>query len=182
MEDLAPETKVKIYHLILSRYKEHIEKHERSSLSELRQMITPYNDFIKSLRDKIIEDLQPYSYEKHFFSAVQKVTEYIRSIKNIKLDIVFWMSFEELDSLKAGPLIDQAIFLTSLLRSLGSNDTKVYISFLGKIYVGFSWNNTHYLINPESGSLLSGSDAENAFVEDHLRYVFNDLSFESLEE
>lgn len=181
MDNLDSERKLKVYEMILSRYKTIINEKENRSVSEIRQLISPYDDYIKSLRDRIIEELQPYVYEKHFFSAVQKCVNYIKSIYNLRLPVVFWMTFQELDELKAGPLTDQCVLLCSLLRALGSNDAKVYFT-QSKKYVGFRINNESYLIDPESGSLFRGSDAENAFKEDKLKYAFSDLYFESFEE
>jgi len=94
MESLDVERKLKIYNLILSRYSDVINEKENRSISEIRQLISPYTDEVKSLRDKIISPIQPYLYEKHFFSAVQKCVAYIKSIHNLKLPVKFWMTFE----------------------------------------------------------------------------------------
>ncbi len=181
MQELDPERKLRVYELIISRYKEIINKEESRSLSELRQKISPYNDFIRSLVEKLIPELQPYSYEKHFFSALQKCIDYIKEIYNLKLPIQLTLEFKEIDELKAGPVLDQALLFCSLLRSLGSPDARVYIT-QAKYYVGFKFNDESYLVDPESGSILRGADAENAFKEDKLKCTFNDLYFETFDE
>ncbi|MBN2478520.1 hypothetical protein JXB01_04495, partial [Candidatus Micrarchaeota archaeon] len=94
MEKLDPESKIKLYELIINRYKEKINEEEKLSISEIRQRISPYNEFIKSLKEKIISDLQPYSYERHFFSAVQHTVDYIKNIRNVNMPVTFWLSFE----------------------------------------------------------------------------------------
>lgn len=181
MEELDPERKLRVYELIISRYKEIINKEESRSLSELRQKISPYDEFTKSLVERLIPELQPYSYDKHFFSALQKCIDYIKEIHNLKLPIQLTMSFKEIDELKAGPVLDQALLFCSLLRALGSPDAKVYVTH-EKYYVGFKFSEESYLVDPESGSILRGADAESAFKEDKLKCAFNDLYFETFEE
>ncbi len=181
MSNSDSEKKLRVYELILSRYKNQINEKEDKSLSEVRKLVSPYSDSLKSIKEKILKDLQPYVYEKHFFSAVQKCVDYIKSIENIYFPVHFWMSFEELDQFQAGPIMDQAILLCSLLRSLGSSDAKIYKTE-DKIYVGFKTNDESYLIDPRTGSMLRGIDAESAFKEDNLRYAFSDSYFESFEE
>jgi hypothetical protein len=182
-DDLADmETKLKIYTLITNRYKDIIAEKERRSVSELRQRTSPYNDFVKKLREPLIQDLKPYEYGKHFFIATQRAINYIRQIRNIELRLTFWMSFEEIDELKAADTMDKAILLTALLRSLGSEDAKVYVTRSQRVYVGFKWEGISYLVDPKTGSLLGGPDADNAFLKDPLSYIFSDLHFENFED
>ncbi|MFA5050123.1 MAG: hypothetical protein WC501_03890 [Candidatus Micrarchaeia archaeon] len=181
MDCLDTERKVKIYELILSRYRELIKEKEERSISEIRQMINPYDDFVKSLRDDIIRDIQPYLQEKHFFSAVQKCTDYIKSIYNLKLPVIFYLTFKEIDELKVAPILDQSVLLCSLIRSLGSENAKVHIMNSNKIYVGFDFEFERYLIDPESGTLFRGGDVEAIFKSDKPSYSFSDLHFESFE-
>lgn len=176
------ETKLKLYMLIVNRYKDVISKSEEKSISEIRQRCSPYNDFIRKLRDQLIADLHSYEYDTHFLQALQRVINYIKGIKNFEFLLTFWMSFEEINELKAAPLMDKSLLLTALLRSLDSPDAKVYVTRSKKIYVGFRWGDSAYLIDPMTCSLLSGDFAEKAFVSDPLAYIFSDLNYESFEE
>lgn len=173
------ETMLKIYKQILQRHGKNISEKEHLSISELRQRISPYNKFIRELRERLLSSLQPYDYHTHFFSAVQRAIEYIKGIKNVELPFTFWLTFEETDSIKAAPLIDQALLLAALLRSLESESVKVMITRSKKPYVYFEWENEKYLINPESGSLLRGNDTKKPFSKDPMAYAFSDLFFES---
>ncbi|MEW6528261.1 MAG: hypothetical protein AB1391_00065 [Candidatus Micrarchaeota archaeon] len=179
---LDNETKLKIYELILLRYREKIEENEHKSISELRGHISPYNEFVKQLNERLCFELKPYEYEKHFPVAVQNCVDYIKSIKNIELPVSFWIDFKTMDELKAGDLIDQALLLTSLLRSFGSPTAKILITKSKKVYVGYEWKGERYIINPESGSVLSGDDLEKTFVGDNVIYAFSDIYFEAYEE
>lgn len=179
MEKDEDGVKLKLYELIISRYREKIEESENRGISELRTRISPYNEFVKQLNERLCSELTPYEYEKHFPIAVQKAIEYIKSIKNIELPVTFWLEFETIDELKAGNLIDQALLLTSLLRSFGSQNAKIFITKSKKVYVGYSWKDEQYLINPESGSLLRGEDVQTVFFNDSVLYTFSDLCFET---
>ncbi len=177
-----PEDKLlKLYSLVIQRYAAIISEKEYASVSELRHRISPYNEFIRKLRARLLADLQPYDYEKHFFSALERIVEYIKSIENIELPVTFWMKFEELDSIKAGGLFDQALLLCALLRSLESK-ASVLLTKSKKPYVSFEWQGEKYLLNPESGSMLVGADAIALLAKDPLACAFNDLFFESYEE
>lgn len=177
--DADNETKLKIYELIISRYKDKIEENEHKSISELRERISPYNDFVKQLGEKLSADLKPFEYEKHFPSALQNCVEYIKGVRNIELPVSFWIDFKIMDELKAGDLIDQALLLTSLLRFFGSPSAKMSITKSRKVYVGYEWKGEQYLINPESGSVLSGEDVQKAFADDALVYSLSDVYFET---
>ncbi len=173
------EVKLKIYELILSRYKERIEEGEHKSISELRERISPYNDFVKQLAERLSAGLRPYEYEKHFTAALQNSVEYIKSLRNVELPVSFWIDFKTMDELKAGDIIDQALLLTSLLRSFGSPTAKMLITKSRRVYVGYEWKGEQHMVNPESGSVLSGEDVQKAFSEDPLVYAFSDVYFET---
>jgi hypothetical protein len=168
---------------MVNRYKDLISEKENRSISEIRQRVSPYNnDFLKSLRDRLLNDMKYYEFNKDFFTALQRTLTYIREITNVETLIPFWMSFEEIDQLKAADIMDKAILFAALLRSFESNDARVYVTKSKRIYVGFSFNKMPYLVDIRNGSLIGGPDADNAFLKDSLSYVFSDLHFESFED
>ncbi|MFA5077187.1 MAG: hypothetical protein WC488_02060 [Candidatus Micrarchaeia archaeon] len=175
----SSEARTRIYELIISRYKELIEQNEHKSVSELRERISPYNEFIRKLNERLSEDLKPYEYERDFEKAVRNCINYIKGIENVEPPVSFWIDFETMDRLKAGDVTDQALLLASLLRSFGSPTAKVLIARSRKIYVGYEWKGEQHIINPESGSLLSGEDVQKLFLEDPLAYAFSDFYFET---
>jgi hypothetical protein len=181
-ETLSVELKLKVYKLIVDRYTQMICKEEEKSVTEIRSRISPYDDFVKSIKDKLISGFSPYEYEKNFFQAVQSAIEYINSIKTFRAIPVFWMSFAEIDEHKVASAMDKALYLAAILRALESKDVKVMVSKKENVYVGFSFEGKDFLIVPESGSLLSGEDAKSRFLDDPLSYVFSDLFYENYEE
>ncbi|HLC68474.1 MAG TPA: hypothetical protein VJH24_01430 [Candidatus Bilamarchaeaceae archaeon] len=173
---------LKLYERIIQRYNRMISEKEDLSVSELRRRISPYNEFIRKLRARLIRDLQPYDYQKHFFSALQRSIAYIKEINNVELPLTFWLTFEEIDQIKAAPIMDQALLLATLLRSLEAKEVKVMVLRSRHPYVYFEWNNEKHLVNPQSGSLLRGEDVGKTLSADPVAYAFSDLFFESYEE
>lgn len=182
VKDLEDEKKIKIYELVLERYGKVIAENEEQSVSEVRQKVSPHNDFIKSTRDELIKDYLPYRYEEHFFSAVQKLVEYFQQIKTCSFPFTFWMKFEDIHELKVGNRMSKAIYFTAILRSLDSKDAKVIVTKSGIYYVAFKWKDKEYFIKPASGSMLANEDVKKIVDEDKPAYAFSDLFYENYEE
>lgn len=174
--ELDEKTKLDIYRLVLNRYKDVINEKESHSISEVRQKVSPYNDFIRKLRERILERIIGYDYQKDFITAVQEASLYLRTIRTCEFAFAFWMDFEDMDKLKVGTAMDKAILFAALLRSLGSEDVRVVVTKSGKPYVRFS---AEYLLVPDTGSLLVGEDATEIFSKDPPSYSFNDLIYEN---
>ncbi len=176
------ETKLKIYMLIVSRYKQSISEKEQKSITEIRQQCSPYNDFTKKLKERLVGEIVNYSYEQDFLHAVERILEFSRSIKNFELLIPFWMTFEEIDEIKAASPMDKAIMVTAMLRVFGSENARVLVTKSKHNYVSFEYKEKKYIITPETGSLLVGEDVDKIIQNDPLAYSFSDLLFESYEE
>ena len=179
MKELDSDIKLKLYMLVVNRYKDFISEKEAKSVTELRNSISPYTDFIKKLQKRLIGNLDP---QTDFFSCAQKFILYIRNITNFEFLFNFWMTFEEIDLLQAAPLMDQALLLTSLLRSVDAKDPRVVVTKSDRIYITFDHNGDQYLIIPDTGSLLIGKDAQLIFEKDPKAYSFSDLVYENHED
>ena len=175
-------TKLEIYKLVLARYKDLINEKESRSISEIRQRVSPYNDFVRKMRDSMLTDMVPYVPKTQFFIAAQRAMSYIGSIRTCEFSFTFWMDFNEMDSLKFGTAMDKSILLAALLRSFESEDAKVLVSGKGKTFVKFSHGGTQYLFVTESGSVLVGDDSMKTFADDPVSYAFNDLVYENYDE
>lgn len=181
-DELDTTTKLEIYKLVINKYKNLISEKESCSISETRQRVSPYNEFIKKIRDQFLSDMLPYIRQRHFLMAAQRAMDYLRTIKTCEFSFTFWVNFEEMDKIKIGTTMDKAIFLAALLRSLESEDAKVYVTKKGKSYVKFVVENIPYLFAPENGSLLIGDDSLKIFADDPPAYSFNDLVYENYED
>jgi len=181
-EDLDERTKLKLYLLIVNRYKDIISKQEERSVSEIRQRISPYSETVKKIRDRLIADIQPYESERDFLLAAQRVFAYVRELKTCKFMINFWMTFEEIEELGVAGVMDKALLITALLRSLDSKDARVLVTKSERVFVSFNWKGANHLFVPETGSLLVGDDTARQFKTDPVNYAFSDLLYESYEE
>jgi hypothetical protein len=181
-DELDADTKLKIYKLVLGRYKDLISEKESLSITEIRERVSPYNDFIRGMRERMLSDIVPYDSRLHFLSAAERAMDYVRGIRTCEFAFTFSMSFKEMDELKIGTAMDKAIMLAALLRSFESEDARVLVTKKGKALVRFSCKGVPYLFNSESGSLLVGEDASRLFNEDPIAYCFNDLMYENYEE
>jgi len=182
MSDLDDKTKLELYKLVLGRYKDLISEKESLSISEIRQRVSPYNDFVRKTRDSMLADMVPYVYETNFLPAAQRAMAYVRSIRTCEFAFTFWFDFKDMDSLRMGTATDKSILLAALLRSFECGDVKVLVSRKGKPFVRFSHGGAQYIFVTESGSLLAGEDAMKVFSEDPVAYAFNDLVYENYEE
>lgn len=182
MADMGPDAKLGIYTLVLSRYKDLISEKESRSISEIRQRVSPYNDFIRKMRDSFTSDMVPYVFSNQFFVAAERAMSYVRDIRTCEFAFTFWMEFREMDELRFGTAMDKAILLAALLRSLESEDARVLVTKRGSAYVRFSWSGASYLFAAENGSLLVGDDALKIFASDPVAYSFSDLVYENYEE
>jgi len=181
-DDLDAETKLKIYTLILSRYKDTINQNESRSISEIRQKVSPYSEYIKKLRDRLLYDLNPYDPERSFLTAAERSIAYIRGVRTCEFAFNFWMSFDEIESLKIASALDKAMLLAALLRAIGSEDARVLVTKKGKVFVRYGWKGIVYLFNPQTDTLSSGGDSLGIFSDDPLASSFNDLVYDNFED
>ncbi len=181
-DEIDPGTRLELYKLVLTRYKDLISEKESKSVSEIRQRVSPYDDFIRKMRQNIIADLAVYDPKLHFLAAAQKAMAYVRQIRTCEFAFGFWMRFEEMDKLRIGTAMDKALLLTALMRSLEAEDVRVTVTKRGRPYVRFSFSGTTYLFVPESGSVVIGEDADSLLSEDPPAYSFSDLLYENYEE
>lgn len=181
--EMDAETKLKIYLLILSRYKNLIREKESKTISEIRQLVSPYNnEFARKLKDRFTTDISNYDYENNFFTVVERAIEYMKKIRTCEFTIPFWMTFEEITELKISDSANKAIFFATILRSLGSENVMVVVTKSKRQYVKFEWGGDKYLFVPETGSLLRNEDVKRVLESDPAAYAFSDLSYENYEE
>ena|GEM_PF-2948024 len=162
---------------ILKRHKDELEKEEIRSLSRLRQLISPYSDYVSKLKAKMLGDLAPYRKEEKFLDAVTQIIAHISDISIVTLPIQYSLTFEEIEQLMAASKIDKALLTTSLLRAAGSEDAACVI---GNKYitVKFTHLGETYAIDIEDNTVLSGAEAEGFVQGSEPKYIFNDLFFE----
>lgn len=157
--------KCKIYKILTLRYKDTIAKMEEKSIAELRERTSPFSDDIREVAEEILQNAE----KDEMFSRVMR---YLRGITVVELSIPFHLNIKEIHEYRFATSIDKAIIGTGLLRYIGI-DAKVYIT-RENVYIGFSLEGTEILLNVKTMNTLQGKEAEEAFIKDPLRYVFND--------
>lgn len=94
-----------------------------------------------------------YRYEKEFLAAAEKAYNFAQSLKKIHHDlpVSFWLKPREILELGAADAFDRAIFLCSLLQSLGCENAKVRVLDLEEGFkhpaVVFSFNEKQFLMD-----------------------------------
>jgi hypothetical protein len=180
--ELDAKTKLDIYAVVIGRYKDMISEKETRSISEIRQRVSPYNDTIREIRARLLQDIAPYSYRHHFPAAAQKAVSYVSGIRTCEFAFTFYVGFREMDELSLGTAFDKAMLFAAILRSLESEDVRVLVTRRGRPYVRYGFESASFIFVPSSGSLMAGEDAMKLFAEDPPAYSFSDLAYENFED
>jgi len=178
------EMKVRLYKLIIDRYRDKIEEYETKSVSDLKGLVQPKNATIAEIRDSVAEGFHPYVYLDNFLEAAKMAFQQVSSFKTIPAPVSFWLTFSEVEDLMAGDEIDKSIFLCSLLRSLGSENAKVFVTDTRNSYVLFQFSGKSFVADHSQESLLEHASGQSALdsLKGKILYAFNDLEYEDFQE
>jgi len=117
-----------LYLEIIMRYKEYIEENENLYVAELPKLITPDNESVVGLANKIKSQFPIYNYNENFPDAVRIAYSYVKeNILLVNLPIQFWLKPEEVIRCGAGDIFDKATLICSLIIALGNVSTKLII-------------------------------------------------------
>jgi len=179
------ELRAELYRTIISRYQNFIEESESKSISELKELVKPHDKTVMEVKISILDAFHPYVYDESFLMAAQAALAHIASIRTVQLPLNFWLSFEDMERLKAADSIDRAVYLCSILRSLDNDNARVYIAENKKPYVLFEYKGQAYLIDVDSGKSTMSPSVEAALktiTDSKPVYSFNDKAYEDLSE
>jgi len=144
-----------LYLEIIMRYKEYIEENENLYVAELPKLITPDNESVVSIANKIKSQFPVYSYNDNFPDAVRLAYSYVKDdILLVNLPIQFWLKPEEVIRCGAGDIFDKAALLCSIIIALGNVSTKLIIKVEDseREFVVYSeFNNNIIAVDLESG-------------------------------
>ncbi|MEM4634150.1 MAG: hypothetical protein QW275_03280 [Candidatus Anstonellaceae archaeon] len=178
------ELKLKLCKLIIERYRDKIEEYETKSVSDLKGMIQPKDPAVAELKSSIVESFHPYVYSEHFLECAKMAFRHLSSFKTISAPVSFWLSFSEMKELMAGDEIDKSIFLCSVLRSLGSENAKVFVTDTRNSYVLFQFGGKSFVADHSKDELqeyASGQEAMDS-LKGKILYAFNDLTYEDFQD
>jgi hypothetical protein len=176
--------KLRLYRIIIERYREEIEAHEMKSVSDLKGMVQPHNEKIISIRDSILETFRPYVYDEHFLPAARMCFSYVSSFRTTAPPVSFWLEFSEMNELLAGDEIDKSILLCSLYRAIGSENAKVLTTDTKNTYVVFEFGGKHYLSDHGRKEPVESSGWQECvgFVKGKVIYSFSDKEYEDFQD
>ena len=176
--------RLKVFRLIIDRYRELIEAQEQRSVSDLKGAVQPGNESIMAMRESLTSGFHPYVHAEHFPQAARMAFEYVSSFRTLSLPVSFWLDFSEMQSLMAGDEIDKSILLCSLLRSLGSESAKVVVTDSRNAYAVFEFGGRSFVADHSKSQLVEApSDKEaRAGLSGKPLYSFNDREYEDFQE
>ncbi|MDE1855931.1 MAG: hypothetical protein KGH49_01715 [Candidatus Micrarchaeota archaeon] len=115
-----------LYLQMILRYKDHIEDKENLNVAELPKLITPDDNDVMNIANRIKNALGTYSYGQNFINAAKLAYEYVKNeISVVSLPIEFWLRPSDTIKCSAGDVMDKATLLCSALIALGNVSSKV---------------------------------------------------------
>lgn len=118
-----------LYLEIIMKYRSHIEEHENLYIAELPKLITPQDEVVKGLADRLAEKFPEYKYDNNFYDAAKDAFKFVKdSIATVSLPVQFWLTPAQAITNSAGDTFDKAVLLCSLLIALGNVTSKVIIA------------------------------------------------------
>jgi hypothetical protein len=174
----------KLYRIIINRYRDKIEEYETKSITELKELVKPKDPTILEIKEAITSSFKPYVYAQNFYEASKMAFAKVKTFQTVSVPVPFWLTFAEMQEIMAGDEIDKSIFLCSLLRSLGSESAKVFITENKKSYVLFQCEGKTILADHSKDQLVEFSSATEALesLKSKILYAFNDLEYEDFED
>jgi hypothetical protein len=178
------ELRIKLFRMIIERYRDEIEAHESKSISDMKDLAKPHDATVIAIRDSILGSFRPYVYGEHFLAAAKMCFSHLSSFQTISPPVSFWLTFGEMKELMAGDEIDKSILLCSLFRSIGSENAKVFVTSTKNSYVAFEFSGKHYLADHSKPELseFSGWQECLSAMNGKLLYSFNDTEYENFQE
>lgn len=115
-----------LYLEIVMRYKDEIERGETLYVAELPKLITPQDETVLGVTNKIKSAFPSYSFEENFEEAACQAHKYVKeSILTIEPPIQFWLKPSEVVSIGAGDVFDKMVLLCTILIGLGNISAKI---------------------------------------------------------
>lgn len=183
-EPTDDELRLQLYRLIIDRYRDKIEEYETKSVSDIKSLVSPRDPQISELHESITEDFHPYVYDEHFLSAAKMAFQAVSSFRTIAAPVSFWLSFSDIQELGAGDEIDKSILFCSILRGLGSENAKVFVTDTRNSYVLFQSGGKSFVADHSAQELAPFEDGKSALssLKGKLLYAFNDKDYEDFQE
>jgi len=143
---------LKYYELILNKYRDEINEHEKKTISEIKDMVRPTDLTIKS----IVAKYQPigYDFNKDYITTIRLIYNYLKSevevIRN-ELKILFWIDYSNVIKNKIADEQDISIIFCSCMQALMDENARVEIIMLEDerihAFIKTKYKNTFYIFD-----------------------------------
>ncbi|MFH1779807.1 MAG: hypothetical protein ABH803_01530 [Candidatus Micrarchaeota archaeon] len=110
-----------VYKALLERYADVISLQEQKTIPELKQLITPGDEVVQSLRSDLLASIGVDELSEHEQGEfIDKASVFIHSLPpaGSELSFNFWLKPKEIIETKAADAMDKAILLCSLFSSV----------------------------------------------------------------
>jgi hypothetical protein len=179
--------KLKLFELIINRYRTLIERGETKTIADMKLLIKPADPAILKVKEEILEKFRPYIFEQCFLPAAEAAHEFVKAIRAEPTPVDFWLTPSEMLDVGSGDSMDKSIFLCSLLVALENVESYVIVGTnkTVKVAVGFSFAGEFHIIDPMSAEHLKGKKEEviqQCFPDAVSIYSFNDREYLELKE
>lgn len=117
-----------LYKFLLQKYASTINQSETKTIGQLKTLISDTDLTIQSLSSEFKSD--HYAFQKDYLDSAKKAFEFVcREIEYvpIDMDLSFWLAPKEILSIKISDDDDLAVFLCSLLFTLGDESASVLL-------------------------------------------------------
>ena len=176
--------RAKLYRLIIDRYRETIEEHETKTISELKLLVQPQHPEISGVKESIEGGFHPYSSHDNLLQAATMAARHVSSFRTISAPVSFWLTFSDMKELMAGDEIDKSILLCSILRSLGSEDARVFVTDAKSSCVLFGFSGQFFVADHRQKGFLPAASLKEAasLMRGKPIYSFNDKEYEDFKD
>lgn len=187
--------RLKLYELLLKKYAHLINEAERKTIGEIKGLISSDDLTVQS----VVSQFKPadFSFERDYLHVAKQLFEFVcKEINYVesKLDINYWLTSKEIMFSKLGDDEDLAVFLCSLLYTLGDQKAYVVVAELNDLSMhALVLTETHgrtYLLDPaqkHSFGEFSGDKKDillnynfNGATIKHFLYQFNAKEYRQL--
>jgi hypothetical protein len=177
--------KLKIYEMMVERYREYIERSEAKTITDLKSLVRPNDEVVQQKKEELIQNIRPYVYDQNFLAAAELVHKFIREIRTYSIAVDFWLTSKEMMDLKGGDPMDKAVFMCSLIIAIENPDAYVIVGVDKgiRVAVGFMFNNEFHIMDPTSSAHAKGDKEkiiEEWFKGDKKVYEFNDRDYSEI--
>ncbi|MDE1762240.1 MAG: hypothetical protein KGH59_00440 [Candidatus Micrarchaeota archaeon] len=179
-----------LYLAVILRYKDYIEEKENLNVAELPRLITPTDESVISVANRIKGIFPAYSFRENYTEAVKFAQDYVNvEITNASLPIEFWLAPADTIKSGAGDVFDRANLLCSILISLGAVTAKVVtvVNSSGRRFLVYSESDQGIIAIDLEGGKRIFKDREQFLAslglsegDDVTAYEFNDKMYNNL--